>query len=518
MDEETNVESTSSLCNLINLSAGQSPLSNGETTPLKFHPFEPFSTCSWREIGISPWLIKQLEEFNLRKPTPVQTNCIPKILEGSDVLGCAKTGTGKTLAFALPILQQLAIDPFGIFALILTPTRELALQIGDQFAAFGRQLKLQSCVVIGGRHQMAQAQELSRRPHVLIATPGRLADHIESDPSGIARLLKTIRFLVLDEADRMLDGQYATQLKVIFDALPTKRQTLLFSATLTSALNRLHEVSVRKPYFFEEKDTIKTVDKLEQRFVLCPRNVKDAYLVYVVKEFYLRRDDTSILVFAKTCRECQALALMFKQLGFEVGSLHSEILQSVRAASLAKFRAGRIQVLICTDVASRGLDIPHVDLVVNHNVPRCPKAYVHRVGRSARAGRFGAAVSFVTQYDVVLLKAIEGAIGKKMDELKVNHKEVALYAGKVLATKREAEIRLERRGFGERREIWKRKELAMEGLEEDEIERRIEAWKSGPARRRREEEAGETNGTAGDWNKRLKTARNSRNSDLAKEE
>ncbi|KAL3089491.1 hypothetical protein niasHS_006875 [Heterodera schachtii] len=474
---EENLESTSNANSLIEPIIA-SPNAQG-TVPLPFQFFESFSTFSWREIGISPWLIKQLNEFNLRRPTPVQANCIPKILEGSDVLGCAKTGTGKTLAFALPILQQLAIDPYGIFALVLTPTRELALQIGDQFSAFGRQLKLQCSVIIGGRHQMAQAQELSRRPHIVIATPGRLVDHIESDRNGLARLLRTIRFLVLDEADRMLDDQYASQLKVIFNALPSQRQTLLFSATLTSALNRLNAVSVRKPFLFEEKDTVKTVDKLEQRFVLCPRSVKDAYLVFVVKEFYLRRDDTSILVFAKTCRECQALALMFKQLGFEVASLHSEILQSVRTASLAKFRTGRIRILICTDVASRGLDIPHVDLVVNHNVPRCSKTYVHRVGRSARAGRFGAAVTFVTQYDVLLLKTIEGVIGKQMEELKVSHKEVSLYAGKVLATKREAEIRMQRRGFGERREIWKRKELAMEGLSEEEIEKAIEQWKNG---------------------------------------
>lgn len=439
---------------------------------------------AWNSLGIAPWLCKQLEELNLRTPTPVQANCIPMILKGSDVLGCAKTGTGKTLAFALPILQQLAVDPFGIFALILTPTRELAFQIGEQFTVLGRQLNLKCSVIVGGRHQMTQAQELARRPHILIATPGRLADHILSDPNGIAHVLKTIRFFVLDEADRMLDGQYALQLETIFKAVPKQRQTLLFSATITDALSKLHQVSVRKPYYFEERDEdgAKTVDELEQRFVLCPRAVKDAYLVYVVKEFYTSRGDgnSSILVFAKTCRECQALAVMFKKLGFPVGSLHSEILQSVRMASLAKFRSGRIRILICTDVAARGLDIPHVDLVVNHNVPSCPKTYVHRVGRSARAGRFGSAVTFVTQYDVLLLKAIEEVIGKRLDKLEVPHDEVCLYAGKVLATKREAEIRLERQegNANERKETWKRKELAMEGMAPDEIEQYIEEWKN----------------------------------------
>ncbi|CAK5092098.1 unnamed protein product [Meloidogyne enterolobii] len=404
---------------------------------------------NFRDIGITTWLTKQLEELNLRHPTPVQTNCIPKILEGSDVLGCAKTGTGKTLAFVLPILQQLSSDPFGIFALILTPTRELAFQIGDQFNALGRQLNLKCSIIVGGRHQMAQAQELVRRPHIVIATPGRLADHLQSDQLGIARLLSTIRFLVLDEADRLLDPAYALQL------------------------------SIRKPYFFEEKDQIQTVKGLEQRFVLCPRTFIDAYLVYIVKEFYTSRESSSILVFVKTCRECQTLALMFKKLGFEVGSLHSEVLQSLRMSSLARFRSGRIRIMICTDVAARGLDIPHVDLVVNHNVPRCPKSYLHRVGRSARAGRFGAAVTFVTQHDVLLLRSIEQVIGEKMEQIEVPHHEVTLYAAKVLATKREAEIRLENQdnNSDERKENWRRKELILQGMNDKLIEKEISRWK-----------------------------------------
>nr|CAD2205189.1 unnamed protein product [Meloidogyne enterolobii] len=415
------------------------------------------SCVNFRDIGITTWLTKQLEELNLRHPTPVQINCIPKILDGSDVLGCAKTGTGKTLAFVLPILQQLSSDPFGIFALILTPTRELAFQIGDQFNALGRQLNLKCSIIVGGRHQNGSSTGISR-----------LADHLQSDQLGIARLLSTIRFLVLDEADRLLDPAYALQ-----------RQTLLFSATITDALDKLHQLSIRKPYFFEEKDQIQTVKGLEQSFVLCPHTFIDAYLVYIVKEFYTSRESSSILVFVKTCRECQTLALMFKKLGFEVGSLHSEVLQSLRMSSLARFRSGRIRIMICTDVAARGLDIPHVDLVVNHNVPRCPKSYLHRVGRSARAGRFGAAVTFVTQHDVLLLRSIEQVIGEKMEQIQVPHHEVTLYAAKVLATKREAEIRLENQdnNSDDRKENWRRKELILQGMDDKLIEKEISRWK-----------------------------------------
>uniref|UniRef100_A0AC34EZZ0 RNA helicase n=1 Tax=Panagrolaimus sp. ES5 TaxID=591445 RepID=A0AC34EZZ0_9BILA len=429
-----------------------------------------YSVKSFEELGIGKWLTKQLNEYGLTRPTPVQGNCIPKVLEGSDVLGCAKTGTGKTLAFALPILQKLAVDPYGVFAVILTPTRELATQISDQFIAFGRPLNLQVCTVTGGRDQMAQGNELARKPHVVVATPGRLADYIESDPITIGKLFKRIQFLVLDEADQMLDGPYAAQLKIIFQAMGKKRQTLLFSATITSALTKLHQVSIHKPYFFEDIDDVKTVEKLEQRYVLCPKGVKDAYLVYVVKNFYENRNGRSVLVFAHTCRECQALALMFKGLGFN-------ILKYVFSA-LSDFRSKKIRILICTDVAARGLDVPHVDLVVNHNIPREPKTYVHRVGRSARAGRFGSSVAFVTQYDISLLRDIEKLVGRKLEKLPVSHKKVTTYVTDVLLLKREAEIKLERQKFGEQREIYKRKDLAMKGYSQEDIEKIMSDSKS----------------------------------------
>uniref|UniRef100_A0AC35F8H0 RNA helicase n=1 Tax=Panagrolaimus sp. PS1159 TaxID=55785 RepID=A0AC35F8H0_9BILA len=427
-----------------------------------------FSDKSFEELGIGKWLTKQLNEYGLTRPTPVQAYCIPKILEGSDVLGCAKTGTGKTLAFALPILQKLAVDPYGIFGviltptrelatqisdqfiafgLILTPTRELATQISDQFIAFGRPVNLQVCTVTGGKDMMAQGNELARQPHIVVATPGRLADYIESDP-------------------------------IIFQAMGKKRQTLLFSATITSALTKLHQVSIHKPFFFEDIDHVKTVEKLEQRYVLCPKGVKDAYLVYVVKNFYENRNGRSVLIFAHTCRECQALALMFKGLGFNVGSLHSMIPQKERNAALNDFRSKKIRILICTDVAARGLDIPHVDLVVNHNIPREPKVYVHRVGRSARAGRFGSSVAFVTQYDISLLRDIEKLIGKKLEKLPVSHKKVTTYVTDVLLLKREAEIKLERQKFGEQREIYKRKDLAMNGYSQEDIEKIMSDSKS----------------------------------------
>ncbi|KAJ1368538.1 hypothetical protein KIN20_029687 [Parelaphostrongylus tenuis] len=376
------------------------------------------SVRSFSQLGVASWLIQQLNVMKVFRPTTVQSNCIPQVLNGNDVLGCAKTGTGKTLAFVLPILQKLAVDPYGIFALVLTPTRELASQIVDQFVALGKPIALKVSLVTGGRSMIDQANELVARPHIVVATPGRLADHIESNPDGQGQLFRKIQFFVLDEADQMLDGQYSEQLKSILLSIPKQRQTLLFSATITSAITKLHSVSVKKPYFFEDKQEFATVERLEQKFVLCPVAVKDAYLVYVVKNFCERNENSSVIVFAQTCRECQALVYMFDALGFKVGSLHSQIPQRLRIATLSSFRSKTLRILICTDVASRGLDIPHVDLVVNHNVPKSPKTYVHRVGRSARAGRYGSALTFVTQYDVVLIQAVEHLIGMKLEELK----------------------------------------------------------------------------------------------------
>ncbi|CAB3405392.1 unnamed protein product [Caenorhabditis bovis] len=446
---------------------------DGET-PKPVEILEEASTTKFGELGLSSWIVQQLNTMHIRTATPVQAHCIPKILDGCDILGCARTGTGKTLAFALPILQKLAIDPYGVFALILTPTRELAFQIADQFVAVGKPITLKCSVIVGGRSLIQQANELTKRPHVVVATPGRLADLIESDPETISK----VQFFVLDEADRMLEGQYNDQLKPIFEALPEKRQTLLLSATITQNINQLHKVSKKKPYFFEDKGQISTVEQLDQKFVVCPIAVKDAYLVYVVKNYSERNPKSSVIIFAQTCRECQALAYMFEGLGFNVGSLHSQIAQKTRLAALSAFRSKTLKVLICTDVASRGLDIPHVDLVVNHNVPQCPKTYIHRVGRSARAGRFGSALTFVTQYDILLLQAVEKVIGKKLDELKVNAKHVTKYVTKVIVAKKEAELKLENQKFGEKKEINRRKELLMSGMSEEEVDRQIEEMKS----------------------------------------
>ncbi|VDP04489.1 unnamed protein product [Soboliphyme baturini] len=404
---------------------------------------------------MSWWIVEQCRAVNITNPTPVQVNCIPAVLDGCDVIGCAKTGTGKTLAFALPILETLSHDPYGIYALVLTPTRELAIQIAEQFEILGKPLNLKTCIV----------------PHVLIATPGRLADHISSSSE---LNLKKIRYFVMDEADRLLDGQYDNELKTIFEALPQKRQT----ATVTDAIARVKEIATSKPFFWQDESDVLTVDTLEQRYVLCPQDVKDAYLVYVVKMFHERNPRSAILIFCHTCHECQALCMMFKNLGFEVCALHSMIHQAERMKSLDRFRSNILKIMVCTDVAARGLHIPRVDLVVNHNVPLQPKTYVHRVGRAARAGLPGKAITFVTQYDVCLIQAVEKLINCKLTELKISHRKVSQHVTEVLVAKREAEVKLEANKFGEEREIHRRKQMILEGLDPADVSKAIERSKA----------------------------------------
>lgn len=235
----------------------------------------------------------------MKVPTPIQANCIPQILSGKDCIGAAKTGSGKTLAFALPILQKLCEDPYGIFALILTPTRELAYQIADQFSIIGKGMNLRHCVIVGGMDMVEQGLALSKKPHIVVATPGRLADHIESCNTFS---LSKIQFLVLDEADRLLGGHFDGQIKTIFSVLPKKRQNLFFSATINDTLIKLKELTGNETFLYEAPADIATVEQLEQHYVLCPNDVRDAYLVQLIREYRATDSSGNIMIFTDTCK------------------------------------------------------------------------------------------------------------------------------------------------------------------------------------------------------------------------
>ncbi|KAK1117833.1 hypothetical protein K0M31_015506 [Melipona bicolor] len=424
-------------------------------------------------LNLSSWLVKQCSFMGLTCPTPIQQNCIPRILNGNDCIGCAKTGSGKTLAFALPMLQKLSEEPYGIFALVLTPTRELAFQIADQFSAIGKSIGVKMCVIVGGMDMVTQGLELSKRPHIVVATPGRLADHLESCNTFS---LKQIKFLVLDEADRLLEGRFDDQLKIIFEALPKQKQMLLFSATMTDTLDKVKHIVSSKAFIWESKDEsgLVTVKELDQRYVLCPSDVRDSFLVETIRTFKASNKDGSIMIFTDTCKHCQVLSMTLNDVGFKNVALHAMVKQKDRLAALAQFKSNHAKILIATDVAARGLDIPTVELVINHIVPNVPKEYIHRVGRTARAGKSGMAISLITPHDIKLLHAIEGAIGTKLTEYKVNDKEIVTILTQISVAKREAEMKLDETDFYEKRIINKRKKLILEGKDPDEIEEILE--------------------------------------------
>ncbi|XP_055514449.1 probable ATP-dependent RNA helicase DDX49 [Leucoraja erinacea] len=444
-------------------------------------------------LGLRAWLAEQGGQLGIRQPTPVQENCIPAILRGQDCLGCAKTGSGKTAAFVLPILQKLSEDPYGIFCLVLAPTRELAYQIAEQFRVLGKPLSLKDCVVVGGMDMVKQALELARKPHVVIATPGRLADHLRSSATFS---LKKIKFLVLDEADRLLEQgctDFTQDLEVILRAIPAQRQTLLFSATLTDTLQQLKAIAMNKPFFWEAKTEVRTVAELEQRYLLMPERVKEAYLVNIVQKFHDEHEDWSMIIFTSTCKMCQILTMMLRKFNFPCGALHSMMKQRDRFSTLSKFKSSIFKILVATDVASRGLDIPTVHVVINHNTPGLPKIYIHRVGRTARAGRNGISITLVTQYDIHLVHAIEEEIKTKLQEFSVVEDDVLKILTHVNVTRRQCESELESTDFDEKKEINKRKQMILEGRDPDlEIKRRKELNKLKEKKRQFQEKMHET--------------------------
>ncbi|CAK8676504.1 unnamed protein product [Clavelina lepadiformis] len=423
---------------------------------------------NFEELGLNDWILEHLSQLGFTRPSPIQYNCIPPILEGKDCFGCSKTGSGKTAAFAVPILQKLSEDPYGIFCVVITPTRELAYQISEQFSIIGKPINIRHAVVVGGMDMLEQAMQLEKKPHVVIATPGRLADHLRSSDSTVK--LNKIKFLVLDEADRLLDkmdGDFANDLDVIFETLPKDRQTLLFSATLTDTLNEVKQLSTKKPFFWQSDNTVSTVEQLDQYYVLVPEQVRDGYLVYICKDLLEKNPNHSIMLFTKTCKNCQILGMLLQNAGFECVVLHSNMKQRHRLAALSKFKSSNIRLLVATDVAARGLDIPVVQVVMNHNVPGLSKNYIHRVGRTARAGRTGMAVTLVTQFDIHRVQSIEEHINTKLKEYEVNEDEVLKILTKVNVMKREAELVLENRDFGDKKKTNKRKALILEGKDPD---------------------------------------------------
>ncbi|XP_077133936.1 putative ATP-dependent RNA helicase DDX47 isoform X2 [Ranitomeya variabilis] len=389
--------------------------------------------------GVTDVLCETCEQLGWKQPTKIQIEAIPVALQGRDIIGLAETGSGKTGAFALPILQTLLENPQRLYALVLTPTRELAFQISEQFEALGSSIGVKSAVIVGGIDMMSQALALAKKPHVVIATPGRLIDHLENT-KGFN--LRAIKYLVMDEADRILNMDFETEVDKILKVIPRDRKTFLFSATMTKKVQKLQRAALKDPVKCAVSSKYQTVEKLQQYYVFIPSKFKDSYLVYILNELA----GNSFMIFCSTCNNTQRVALLLRNLGFTAIPLHGQMSQNKRLGSLNKFKAKTRSILLATDVASRGLDIPHVDVVINLDIPTHSKDYIHRVGRTARAGRSGKAITFVTQYDVELFQRIEHLIGKKLPAFPTQEEEVMMLNERVSEAQRFARIELREQG------------------------------------------------------------------------
>lgn len=348
------------------------------------------------------------------------------------MIGLAETGSGKTAAFALPILQALLEKPQHTFGLILAPTRELAYQISQAFEALGSLILVRCAVIVGGMDMIPQAIALGKKPHIIVATPGRLLDHIENT-KGFS--LRSLKYLVMDEADRLLDLDFGPIIDKILKVLPRERRTYLFSATMSSKVESLQRASLKNPSKVSISNSkYQTVSTLLQNYIFIPLVHKDTYLIFLLNEFAGR----SGIIFTRTVNETQRIAILLRSLGYGAIPLHGQLSQSARLGALNKFRTKSRELLVATDVAARGLDIPSVDIVINYDLPPDSKTYIHRVGRTARAGKSGHAISIVTQYDVEIFKRIETALKMELSELETDKDEVMVFKVRVEEAQRHA--------------------------------------------------------------------------------
>ncbi|MFP5262096.1 MAG: DEAD/DEAH box helicase [Blastocatellia bacterium] len=366
---------------------------------------------TFNELGLSARLVEIMEKLSISEPTEIQTKAIPHALAGRDVMASAETGSGKTAAFLLPIIERLK-QHGPLRALVLAPTRELALQIEANAKSYSRAARLRTVSVVGGESASRQIKALNSGVDILIATPGRLNDLIERG----AVSLKAIEVLVLDEADRMLDMGFLPQVRRIMRHIPRERQTMMFTATLSRAVEQLARELLTDYVRVEAARSATTVATLTQKAFPVLSHAKTPLLLALLKQ----HTEGSFLVFTQTRRGADRLAHILTGNKYDVVTLHSDRSQSQRNAALASFRAGRVRVLVATDVAARGIDVDDISFVINYEVPTSADDYIHRVGRTARAGRNGSAITLVSPEEESMLASIERSVGVRLERSKLS--------------------------------------------------------------------------------------------------
>lgn len=361
------------------------------------------------ELKLVAPLLDAIEKLNYSTPTPIQVQSIPHLLQGKDIFGCAQTGTGKTAAFALPILQHLSLannSSRSIKALILAPTRELALQIDKSFDDYGKNLKVSHAVIFGGVSQHNQVNALKKGVDILVATPGRLLDLIQQ---GYVRLEK-IEYFVLDEADRMLDMGFINDIRKIITKIPAKRQTIFFSATVTPDIMKLAEKILSNPVKVNVTPVSTPAETVEQSVFYVQKEDKRSLLKHVIKSNFIEH----ALVFTRTKRGADRVARELNKNGIKADSIHGDKSQNARVRALNGFKNRKINILVATDIAARGIDVDKLSHVINYEIPETPETYVHRIGRTGRAGESGVALSFCSQDERDYLKDIRKLVRKNI--------------------------------------------------------------------------------------------------------
>lgn len=363
----------------------------------------PQQNQTFNGLGIAPGFLDILERLNYTKPTPIQHHSIPSAIAGKDIVGIAETGTGKTLAFGLPMIQTLSRKKGQ--GLVLLPTRELALQVDEELHKIGRILGLKTAVLIGGLSMKPQINAIARNPHIIIATPGRLIDHLEQKNLKLEKVI----ILVLDEADRMLDMGFQPQIKRILATLPKDRQTMFFSATFPHEIMAMASANMKLPIRIEVAPSGRVPDLVSQEIFIVRRNAKPQLLEKILAEY-----KGSILVFTRTKYAAKKITKMVRSIGHNAAEIHSNRSLAQRRNALDGFKSGKYRVLIATDIASRGIDVKGIELVVNYDLPSHSEDYIHRIGRTGRAGEEGHAISFALPEEEKDVRGIERLIRKNV--------------------------------------------------------------------------------------------------------
>ena len=410
---------------------------------------------SFEIMKLEKWIKKVIAYLSYKEPTIVQKHIIPQILKDKSVIAVSKTGTGKTASFCLPILSELSKDPYGLYSIILEPTRELVLQVEAKLKLFSTGFNLRMCSIIGGEDYTSQLKELDKIPHIIIATPGRLVAFLEN---GSIKLVENLKYFVMDEFDQLLNETIKPDVDKIIKYLPEDRKTLFFSATIVQTLNELRKYlgkNDKEDLYYYNNNEDNTDNKIEikdneniniskeiptkiknkinedvnLKYILVPQKLKEHYLLYLLRNKYR---ETNCLVFVNHVKQCDFLYNLCKLFELKVSHLHSKMTQRNRREDLQKFKGSISKILISTDLASRGLDIKQCDLVINFDMPLSSQTFIHRAGRTGRIGNKGLCISFISQHDIELLNGIESDLNAEFKEIEdIDQDEIMVDTGLV---------------------------------------------------------------------------------------